>query len=197
MQRAHSLAQRAPERDPYNAKLANETMAVATIYLPIRIPTKPSLAIDDPPPLKPRPKSVHETPHYQLRDNGVVPPLPTQFKPPTKINEKSARDGLGRSLSRRWSSTIRRSWGNRLSWQFPASKTDDDEEEEEQSVVWTEDTKKLTKVSRQRDWSDELDEDDVDVNCRYRRKGRDRRIIWADKPSDIGRYWHYISKSDD
>lgn len=70
-----------------------------------------------------------------------------------------SKDGPRRSLSRRWSQSIRRSWGS-----IRRASIDEGLEAEDRN---TEATGKLKRVSRPRDWSDELDEDDVHNYSRH------------------------------
>jgi hypothetical protein len=93
------------------------------------------------------------------------------------------KEGIRRNLSRRWSQTIRRSWGSRRS--FTSGTTDEGSEEWE-----SEGTLKVKRVKRLRDWSNELDESDILA------PNMDAPIIWAETRYDIGRHWRYICEED-
>jgi hypothetical protein len=58
-------------------------------------------------------------------------------------------------------------------------------------------TEKVKRVSGIRDWSQELDEDDVYERPPNRdRRAKETRIIWAEEQHDIGRHWRFISPTD-
>jgi len=88
------------------------------------------------------------------------------------------------NLSRRFSQSIRWSWRSKFST-----------EEEEKSIVnENESTEKVKRVVKQRDWSGELDEDDV--QGRWGPDCKENCIIWAESATDIGRYWRFITSND-
>lgn len=87
------------------------------------------------------------------------------------------------SLSRRWSQTVRRSWGSR--WSYASGTTDEGSEDWE-----SEGTVKVKRVTRLRDWSYELDESDILA------PKVEPPIIWAETRYDIGVHWRYISEED-
>ena len=45
-------------------------------------------------------------------------------------------------------------------------------------------------MTKRRDWSDELDEDDI--YDRPSRIAKESCIVWAEAPCDIGHYWRFI-----
>lgn len=51
---------------------------------------------------------------------------------------------------------------------------------------------KVKRISRPRDWSDELDEDDILLNFARPRSVQRGLINWAEGPEDIGQLWHFI-----
>lgn len=58
-------------------------------------------------------------------------------------------------------------------------------------------TTKVKRVSRQRDWSAELDEDDIKQDCKAPgNKVNDSPMIWVEETCDIGRYWHYVEPTE-
>ena len=67
-------------------------------------------------------------------------------------------EGFRRSLSRRFSRRIRRSWGSRRNSIGTIASTDEESNCEERN---NEASMKVRRVSRQRDWSGELGEDDI------------------------------------
>lgn len=89
------------------------------------------------------------------------------------------------SLSRRFSQRIRWSWRPKAG----------DEEDEEPSVVNENlSTEMVKRVVKWRDWSGELNEDDV--QGRENTICKESCIIWADSAADIGRYWRFITSDD-
>jgi hypothetical protein len=111
-----------------------------------------------------------------LRDLEESLELPEDITP--------AVNNAGRNLSRRFSQSIRRSWRSKFST-----------EEEEKSIVnENESTEKVKRVVKQRDWSGELDEDDV--QGRRSPDCKENCIIWAESATDIGRYWRFITSND-
>lgn len=147
---------------------------MATTYLPVQACYQVRIAADEQR-IQIRPKSAAGgLQKYQLRDLEERLELPEDLTP--TVN--NAR----RNLSRRFSQSIRRSWRSKFS-----------SEEEEKSIVnENESTEKVKPVVKQRDWSGELDEDDVDQG----RRSTENCIIWAESATDIGRYWRFITSND-
>jgi hypothetical protein len=80
----------------------------------------------------------------------------------TADSSEPSKNGPRRTLSRRWSQSIRRSWGSIRRASI---------EEAWEAEGWnSETTGKLKRVSRPRDWGDELDEDDVHDYSRHIRR---------------------------
>ena len=139
-----------------------------------------------------------------MRDPGVTVPLspatdyfsfdPSTYESPYPQNKTSPR----RNLSRRVSRSLRRiSWSSKSLRSVKYGKDWDDDESDNGS--WSsETTEKLKRVSKRRDWSDELEEDDFS----FQSEGlptpllirRETRIIWAEEPCDIGRHWTIIKE---
>jgi hypothetical protein len=150
---------------------------VATVYLPI--------AVDDIPLPKNsqnsklfRRRTVHGTPPDYPPDESGIMAVPTEN---IALTQKELNR---RSLTIRWSKSLRRSWGSR------STRTSVDERETKELDCET--TERVKSVSKIRDWSDELDEDDVYNIPRYRGR-RENRIIWAEEPCDIGQFWNFIT----
>lgn len=124
------------------------------------------------------------TRYYQWHEKGEVQ-THEEYIPPEK-------EGIRRTLSRRWSQTWRGSWGSRRSFVSSTSTPED-------GVLGWDGvaTEKVKRVSKIRDWSLELDEDDVyERPVSRERKPRETRIIWAEEECDIGQHWRFISDSD-
>jgi len=150
---------------------------LATTYLPVQACYQVRIAADEQR-IQIRPKSAAGgLQKYQLRDLEERLELPEDVTP-TLNNPRRP------NLSRRFSQSIRRSWRSKFNT-----------EEEEKSIVnENESTEKVKRVVKQRDWSGELDEDDVQG-----RGGPDCKencIIWAESATDIGRYWRFITSND-
>jgi hypothetical protein len=131
-----------------------------------------------------RAESLCGTRYYQWNDKGEVQ-THEEYIPPEK-------EGIRRTLSRRWSQTWRGSWGSRRSFVSTTTSSPEEDSIEEWGGELTE---KVKRVSRIRDWSLELDEDDVYERPPDRRT-RETRIIWAEEQRDIGRHWRFISPTD-
>jgi hypothetical protein len=132
-----------------------------------------------------RAQSLSGTRYYQWHEEGEVQ-THEEYVPPEK-------EGIRRTLSRRWSQTWRGSWGSRRSFISTATSTPETGMSEEWDGVVTE---KVKRVSRIRDWSLELDEDDVYERPVYQEKPKETRIIWAEEECDIGQHWRFISDTD-
>jgi len=90
------------------------------------------------------------------------------------------------SLSGRFSQSIRMNWRSKSN----------NEDEEESIVNENESTGKVKRVAKRRDWSEELDEDDVQNQGRRGQVYKENCIIWAESATDIGRYWRFITSND-
>lgn len=132
----------------------------------------PSAAEYDVPGLM-RSRSFSEA-QYEWREKNKVERYEEEYEGPEK-------DGLRRNLSRRWSQTLRRSWGSRRSY---VSGTTDVASEESEGTL------KVKRVTRLRDWSYELDDSDILA------PKVEAPIVWAETSFDIGVHWRYISEED-
>jgi hypothetical protein len=133
-----------------------------------------------------RAESLCGTRYYQWHDKGDVQ-THEEYIPPEK-------EGIRRTLSRRWSQTWRGSWGSRRSFVSTATSSPEEGTIEEWGGELTEKVKRVSKI---RDWSQELDEDDVYERPPDRdRRTPETRIIWAEEQRDIGRHWRFISPTD-
>jgi hypothetical protein len=103
---------------------------------------------------------------------------------------ESNKDCVRRNITRQWNKTIRHSWGSSRRYSIESISSAQGEKELEE---WKRDSStKVKRVSKQRDWSDELDEDDI-RDCRTNSSLGSGPITWAEKPCDIGHYWHYVA----
>ena len=93
--------------------------------------------------------STTETAYYQLHDSPQI--LEDSSDP-------NGNEGFRRSLSRRFSQKIRRSWGSKRNSTCTIASPD----EEWNCEDWNgEASMKVRRISRQRDWSGELGDDDI------------------------------------
>jgi len=152
----------------------------STTYLPVQVCYQLRIAADEQR-IQIRPKSsAGGLQHYQLRDLEETLQLAE--------NTISAAKNVPRtslSLSRRFNQSIRWSW---------RPKVGNDEEEEPSIVNENASTETVKRVIKYRDWSGELDEDDV--QGRENPICKESCIIWADSAADIGRYWRFITSDD-
>jgi hypothetical protein len=74
------------------------------------------------------------------------------------IESPKAVVGFGLTLSRRFNKSIRRSWSPSRRDSIPESPED---EEEERGPSSPSSLERVKRASKMRDWSDELDEDDI------------------------------------
>src|SRR5947207_8803054 len=125
---------------------------VSTFCLPLSVSrsNSPKLENDRQTPSPQARLSATETPYYQLHDSPHV--VEDNSEP------NANGDGFRRSLSRRFSRKIRRSWGSRRNSNGTTASTDEEWNCEEWN---SEASMKVRRVSRRRDWSDELGEDDI------------------------------------
>jgi hypothetical protein len=146
------------------------TDEVSTFCLPISVSrsNSPKLENDQQPP---SPLSSIETPYYDS------PQLLEESADPNANGE-----GFRRSLSRRFSRRIRRSWGSRRNSIGTIASTDEEPNWEEWN---SEASTKVRRVSRQRDWSGELGEDDI-WGFRINRIDEGSRTSLADDLSSRG-----------
>lgn len=101
----------------------------------------------------PSPHDRLSTAYYQLHDSPQI--LEDSSDP-------NGNEGFRRSLSRRFSQKIRRSWGSKRNSTCTIASPD----EEWNCEDWNgEASMKVRRISRQRDWSGELGEDDIQ-DCR-------------------------------
>lgn len=125
------------------------TDEVSTFCLPISVSrsNSPKLENDQQTPSSHDRLSMIETPYYdslQVLEEGA--------------DASANGEGFRRSLSRRFSRRIRRSWGSRRNSIGTIASTDEESNCEERN---NEASMKVRRVSRQRDWSGELGEDDI------------------------------------
>ena len=151
-----------------------------TTYLPVQVSYHVRIAADEQR-IQIRPKSsAGALQHYQLRDLEDTPDLAR-----TTTASEAVRKPIPRpSLSRRFSQSIRWSWRPK-----PGNV-----EEEESIVNEHQSTETVKRVIKWRDWSCELDEDDV--QGRENAICKESCITWAESAADIGRYWRFITSDD-
>ena len=152
----------------------------STTYLPVQVCYQVRIAADEQR-IQIRPKSsAGGLQYYQLRDLEETLQLPEVVP---SVVQNVPRSSL--NLSRRFSQRIRWSW---------RPKADDDEEEEPSVVNENVSTEMVKRVVKWRDWSGELNEDDV--QGRENSICKESCITWADSATDIGRYWRFITSDD-